>query len=212
MQIRVDNLTLTYQAHTLFEDLSLRADAGQRVCVAGPSGSGKSSLFRALLGFVHPAGGSIHIDGTELNERTAWRLRRHMAYVPQEPELGTAPVSARIMQPFELKANAHLVPDQTQVEAYWQRFALQPRLMDKPATELSGGEKQRVAVIIALLLKRPILLLDEPVSAMDKHSRQVMRELLLEQNDKTILFVSHDESLLDAADAVIDVTARRAGI
>lgn len=207
MQIAVDNLTMTHRSQTLFTNLSLRASAGQRVCIAGPSGSGKSSLFRAMMGFVRPSAGTISIGGTALNERTVWSLRKQIAYVPQEPELGAMTVSERIRQPLMLKANAHLAPQEAELKALWQRFGLDVGLMEKAGTELSGGEKQRVAVIVALLLKRPVLLLDEPVSAMDKASRRTLRQLLLEQSDKTILFISHDESLLDIADQVIDIRA-----
>lgn len=212
MQIAAENLTLTYHSQTLFKHLRLRADRGQRVCIAGPSGSGKSSLFRALLGFVRPDEGSVFIDATEVTERTVWRLRHHIAYVPQEPELGSMPVRERIEQPFKLKANKHIAPEPAELAGYWERFELSERLMDKSGTELSGGEKQRVSIIIAILLRRPILLLDEPVSAMDKRSRQTLREILTEQDDKTTLFISHDEALLDVADQVIDITSFRGGL
>jgi putative ABC transport system ATP-binding protein len=209
MQIAADKLTLKYQAHPLFENLSFNASAGQRICIAGPSGSGKSSLLRALMGFVRPASGSIFIDGIELNDKTVWKLRRLMAYVPQEPDLGDVTVKERISRPFHLKANAHLVLDSAELDRCWTLFGLGSNLLEKKATELSGGEKQRVAVIIALLLKRPVLLLDEPVSAMDKQSRLTLREVLKNQTDKTILFVSHDDSLLDIADRIVDVQSFR---
>lgn len=207
MQIAVDQLTLGFNTQVLFQNLSLRADRGKRLCIAGPSGSGKSSLFRAFLGFVRPRHGSIFIDDTKLNEKTVWHLRRQIAYVPQEPDLGTMPVRQRIQEPFKLKANAHTAPAPSQLDAYWEQFGLGAGLMEKAASELSGGEKQRVAVIIALLLRRPILLLDEPVSAMDKQSRLTLRRMLTEQTDKTVLFISHDESLLDIADQIVDVTS-----
>lgn len=209
MQVEANHLKLVYQEQVLFEDLSIRAQTGQRICIAGPSGSGKSSLLKAILGFVRPAAGGISIDGTELTERTVWKLRRHIAYVPQEPDLGDQIVSRRIREPFHLKANAHLQFDTAQLDRYLDQFNLSPMLLDKPATELSGGEKQRFAVIIALLLKRPILLLDEPVSAMDKESRRILRDLLSQQTDKTILFISHDESLLDIADQTVDIQTFR---
>lgn len=205
MQLNVENLTLEYQSYTLFKHLHLRADSGLRLCLAGPSGSGKSSLFRAMLGFMRPSEGAVFIGGTELTEKTVWKLRHHIAYVPQEPELGSMTVRERLEQPFKLRSNVHRTPKPAELAGYWERFGLSDRLLEKPATELSGGEKQRVAVIIALLLKRPVLLLDEPVSAMDKQSRQTLRQILVEQNDKTVLFISHDETLLDIAHQVIDI-------
>jgi putative ABC transport system ATP-binding protein len=205
MQIAVNQLTLRYQNHTLFENLSFSADSGQRLCISGPSGMGKSSLLKALMGFVRPAEGTVAIDGTRMTEKTCWKLRRHMAYVPQEPDLGSEPVYERLRQPFSIRANSHLAFDPAKMERLWDRFGLERKLLDRNAAELSGGEKQRAAIIIALLLQRPILLLDEPVSAMDRQSRQVLREVLSEQTDKTVVFISHDESLLDMAEKVIEL-------
>lgn len=205
MRIAVSQLTLRYQDHTLFENLSFSADSGQRVCIAGPSGTGKSSLLKALMGFVRPAEGTVAVDGTIMTERTCWKLRRQIAYVPQEPDLGSETVYDRIRQPFSLKANSHIALEPVELNQLWDRFGLGQKLLNMNASELSGGEKQRAAIIVALLLKRPILLLDEPVSAMDRQSRLALREILSEQQDKTVVFISHDTSLLDMADSVIEL-------
>ena len=107
-------------------------------------------------------------------------------------------------QPFAYKANAHLEYSEDLVRQHFDRFKLPQKLLNKSAADLSGGEKQRLAILITLLLDRPILLLDEPTSALDKENRRVLKEMLAGL-DKTILFVSHDDILLDLADMTVDL-------
>ncbi|MHC4761467.1 MAG: ABC transporter ATP-binding protein [Planctomycetota bacterium] len=198
MNINVDNLTLGYDGHTLFKDLSFEIKSGQKLCIDGPSGSGKSSLLRAMLGFVRPQSGSITIDNQPVNHKTVWSLRHCIGYVTQEPDLGSQSVLERIRQPFGYKANVDTL------EAYLDQFKLPRILLSKQTTDLSGGEKQRIAIIISLLLDRDLLLLDEPTSALDKESKQVLRDLLANLH-KTIVFISHEDVLLDIKDMTLQL-------
>lgn len=209
MDILIDNLTMHYNGHRLFENLSIHVPSGQKLCIAGPSGCGKSSLFRSILGFIRPQQGTISIDGHFINDKSIWQIRQRISYVAQEPDLGQEIVLDRIRRPFYYKANAHLIWGLQTVEDYFERFHLSPKLYTKQTIDLSGGEKQRIAIIIALLLDRPILLMDEPASALDKESRITLKKTLSELSTKTILFTSHDEMLLDIADMVLDITAGR---
>ena len=204
MNINVDNLSLVYDGHTLFEDISFEVRSGQKCRIDGPSGCGKSSLLRAMLGFVRPRQGRITIDGLSPQDKDIWRLRHKIAYVTQEPDLGREIVLDRIRQPFAYKANAHLQWRTEAVHEWFERFKLPRKLLSKQTTDLSGGEKQRIAIIIALLLDRPILLMDEPTSALDKLSKQILKTVL---NDlqKTVLFISHEDILLDIADATVQL-------
>ena len=204
MNISINNLTLGYDGHTLFKDLSFEVESGQKVCIDGPSGCGKSSLLRAMLGFVRPRAGSITIDTQPVNHKTVWSLRHCIGYVTQEPDLGSQSVLERIRQPFGYKANAHLEFNMDTLEAYLDQFKLPRILLSKQTTGLSGGEKQRIAIIIALLLDRDLLLLDEPTSALDKESKQVLRDLLANLH-KTIVFISHEDVLLDIKDMTLQL-------
>jgi len=204
MKITVSNLTLQYDGHTLFDDVSFEVASGDTCCIVGPSGCGKSSLFGAMLGFVSPGQGTIAIDDTVVNSESVWQLRRQIAYVTQEPDLGQQTTLECIRRPFGYKVNAHLQWSDDAVRSYFDRFKLPTKLLDKSAAELSGGEKQRVAIITALLLERPVLLLDEPTSALDKDSRGILKEVLTDL-DKTIVCISHDEMLLDIADVTVTI-------
>jgi len=210
MKISVNNLSIKYDGHSLFENISFEVRSGQRFCINGPSGCGKSSLLRAMLGFVRPQQGTIHIDDMPLDDKTVWQLRHNIAYVTQEPDLGQQIVLDRIRKPFDYKANVHLKWSQQTVDEWFDRFKLPPKLLSKQTTDLSGGEKQRIAIIIALLLDRPILLLDEPASALDKQIKQILRDVLVELK-KTVVFISHEDVLLDIADATLELVPAEGG-
>lgn len=205
MTIQVDNLKLRRDGGDLFDGLSFEAQAGQKVCLHGRSGSGKSTLFKALMGFVVPDGGRITIDGEQLTGKTVWSLRHKIAYVSQEPDLGGGNVLDCIRKPFHYHANAHLQWDVQKVHDYCEMLHLDRKILNRDVSDLSGGEKQRIGIIIGLLLDRPILLLDEPISAQDKHGKAAFKELLTADTSRTVLFVSHDELLLEIADVTVDL-------
>ena len=202
MNINVNNLTLGYDGHALFEDVTFEVRSGQKLCIDGPSGCGKSSIFKAMMGFVRPQRGTIAIDNQPVNNKTVWSLRHNIAYITQEPDLGSQTVLERIRQPFDYKANAHLQLQMERIYSYFEQFNLSRKLLDKQTTDLSGGEKQRISIIIALLLDRDLLLLDEPTSALDKASKQILRTIL-SGLDTTMVFVCHEDILLDMADAML---------
>lgn len=207
MNISVDNLTILYGQTPLFANITFDAETGQKVCIAGQSGSGKTSLLKALMGLVVPDRGQISINQQPLTEKSVWQLRKNIAYVPQEPDLGDGIVIDRIRGPFNYHANAHLTWNHQMILDYCQKFRLDGDLINSNITKLSGGEKQRFALIIALLLERPILLLDEPFSALDKETKTIIKEQLEQDTSHTILFVSHEDVLLEIADKMVELTA-----
>jgi putative ABC transport system ATP-binding protein len=206
LNIDINNLALQYDGHSLFKNVSFAVRSGQKICIDGPSGCGKSSLLRVMLGFVRPQQGTMTIDNQPVNRKTVWSLRHRIGYVTQEPDLGRQTVVDRIRQPFGYKANAHLKWNQETVDEWFDRFKLPRKLLQKQTTDLSGGEKQRIAIIIALLLDRPLLLMDEPTSALDKESKQILKGVLADLQ-KTIVFVSHEDALLDISDATLELHA-----
>lgn len=207
--IQTDNLTVGYDSGQIFDRLNVKIRSGQNVCLQGRSGSGKSTLLKALMGFVVPTGGRIVIDGDELTGKSVWAVRQKIAYVAQEPDLGPGRVLDRMRQPFLYHANAQRPFDETRMRDYCRRLYLDEQILSRDLGDLSGGEKQRIAVIIALLLDRPILLLDEPISAQDTESKAALTHLLKAAADKTILFVSHDQALLEIADETVDLNPRK---
>ena len=204
--IEIENITLRYNEQVLLERFSLKIFKGEKVILTGPSGSGKTTLLRSILGFVVPTEGSIRVLGQPIQPHTVWNLRTFMGYVPQEPELGSGTVRNWLERPFSFKANKPLKGNLKRIPELFRQFFLPLDLLNKDVQVLSGGEKQRVAIISALLLERLILLLDEPTSALDDLSKKKVVEFLRKNRGLTALVVSHDPSVLSLGDRVVDLS------
>lgn len=204
--IEIENLFITIGYQPIFSRLNLRVEQGRKTTLVGKSGSGKSTLLRTLLGFVIPEAGTIRIFGRELNRHSVWKLRTHMAYVAQEPEMAPGKVRQVLEAPFSFKTNRHLQEKLIQLPALLDRLHLPEEILDKDFPDLSGGEKQRIALISALLLNREILLLDEASSALDPAAKQAVIDLLKASESLTVLSVSHDREWMDFSNDVVDLT------
>ncbi len=203
--IEFNDLAVVIDGQKIFSGLNLTIPAEEKVSLIGRSGSGKSTLLRCLLGFVTPSGGTIKIFSEELTAKSIWKLRTRMAYVPQEPELAGGEVQQVLEKPFNLANNRHLKGNLSRVPALMERLLLPAKLLQEDISELSGGEKQRIAMLMALLLERAIMVLDEASSALDPDSKQAALDLLQEQPQLTVLSVSHDKEWLAISDRTVDL-------
>jgi putative ABC transport system ATP-binding protein len=203
--LAIRDLAVGYES-ILLRGVSFSLHAGERVLLSGPSGCGKSSLLRAVLGLLAPAGGEIRIGGRPIGESSVWLVRRQIGYVPQEPDLGTETLRSFFERAFSFHANRDIRPSEKELSDQMDRWLLPRGLLDKSCQDLSGGEKQRAAIILAILLKRAIVLLDEPTSALDKASREILYSWLKKGGGPSFLIVSHDPPLATMADQVIDLS------
>lgn len=184
---------------------SISVKPGGKAVLTGPSGCGKSTVLRCFLGFVVPEAGAVHINGTPLSAETVWDLRRRLAYVGQEPDLGTGTTAEVLERPFHFRANVGLRGNLERIPELFERFSLPRELLSKDVTALSGGEKQRVALVSAVLLDRDIFLLDEVTSAMDKISRKAVAEYFRTREGATMLCVAHDQDVFSFADQIVEL-------
>ncbi len=208
--IRIDRLTLAFKDRVLLKDFSLALEAGEHCTITGPSGSGKSTLLKCLLGLARPASGRIEVFGAELNQASVWSLRRKMAWVDQEPDLGDGTAGDALRRPFQFRANRSLTPASARLRDLLRRFCLDPEIVDQPVATLSGGEKQRIALVSAILLQRPVLLLDEASSALDPDSRSAVAHYCA-STPATILSVAHDPEQFHLGGRIIRLAAPAAG-
>ncbi len=205
--LEIDGLTLRRDGTTLVAGLDLSLAAGEHVLLRGPSGSGKTTLLRCLLGFAGPEAGRIRIAGEELGPGSVWRLRRGLAYVAQEPDLGEGTVADCRTRVAGLHANAGLDPDL--LPDLLDELGLPAAIRDRRLEDCSGGERQRVALAIALWLERPLVILDEPAAALDEDSREAVIAALRRRGHLAVLAVAHGHRWTEVADRVVDLADRR---
>jgi len=193
--LEVLDLSLKYNSKCLFHNLSFSLEKGEKAIITGKSGSGKTTLLRCLLGFSAADTGSISIKGKILSEHSIWQTRKNIGFVPQEPDLGDKTVLEFLKQPFSFKANKSLLWDDSLLHELMSIFHLERDNLQKNAKLLSGGEKQRIALLSSLLLKREMYFLDEVTAALDDETRMSVINYLRNQNNVTFLFASHDKEI-----------------
>ena len=192
---------LRQRRRAALRDVSLAVTRGEAVGVIGETGSGKSTLARAVLGLVRPSAGRIVVDGEEVSRHTPrqWRaLRRRgvVQYVFQDPLRSLDPdltIEESLVEPLLVRGVAR--PDAaTRARAYLARVRLEPELLDRLPGELSGGQRQRAAVARALVTEPALIILDEPVSALDAANRVQILQIVKELRDTgvALIFISHD--------------------
>ena len=203
--LRIKGATLRLSGRVLFHDLSLTVNPGEWLCVTGESGCGKTSLLRAVLGFLPLDAGSIFISGKQLSPHTVDFIRKQTAYVPQELFLPAESVEEMLRLPFSLKVNKARRLSKEKLFDLWDKLGLQPNLLQRKVTQLSGGQRQRIILSMEALLGKPLMLVDEPTSALDDESVTKVAALFrsLSQDGTALLSVSHNRYFLSACDNVL---------
>jgi len=183
-----------YGAYTAVHDLSFSITRGSFFSILGPSGCGKTTLLRMIAGFIEPDHGDIVIRGQSMrgvapNKRPATMVFQHLALFPM--------MSVGENIAYGLKRRGENAADiKRKVGAMLERVGL-PGSQNKPVSALSGGQKQRVAIARSLVLEPTLLLLDEPLGALDLKLREHMKiELKQLQHEigTTFIYITHDQS------------------
>ena len=222
--LHLTDVTVTYpQRGTTYRrevltGASLTVRSGETVGLVGESGSGKTTLLRAALGLLAPDAGAVLVGGVDRRTATPAErreMRRRVAFVPQDP-LDSFPAGARGSAILIDALRAASVPRTARpgrAVALAHEVGLDEALLSKPASELSGGQRQRLAIARALARDPEVLLLDEPVSALDVTVQARVLDLL---DDLQIargtghLFVSHDPDVIaHVSDRILRVEAGR---
>ncbi|HVE81302.1 MAG TPA: ABC transporter ATP-binding protein [Myxococcales bacterium] len=205
--LRFEEAVVSYDgARDALRGLTLEVPAGKTVALVGASGSGKSTVFATLLGFVQPRQGKVVWSGQDAAGLSRRSLRERMAWVPQEPILFTGSVRQNLAFGRREAAEAELWDALRRAHADEFVRAL-PRGLEEPVGErgalLSGGQRQRVAIARAFLRDPSLLLLDEPTSALDAASeREVQAGLAELQKGRTTLVIAHRLSTVRHADLI----------
>ncbi|RDU38022.1 ABC transporter ATP-binding protein [Neobacillus piezotolerans] len=207
-KIRLENITHSFKETGLvLNGISLHVNDGEFVSIIGPSGSGKSTIFQTIGGLLKPEGGDIFLEGRRINGETG-----NISYMPQQASLlPWRTVLNNVLLAQELAGRT----DESEVRTWLAKVGLSGYENAYPH-QLSGGMKQRVAFIRALLSPQPIMLLDEPFSALDEFTRFDMQKWLLaiwEEKRKSVLFITHNiEEALFLSDRIVLLSPRPAKV
>ena len=198
--LAAQGLGVTLAGRAVLQDVSLSLSSGHLVALVGPNGAGKTTLLRALAGLV-PADGSVHVGGDALSLLPLRERARRFAYLPQG-HLVHWPLAARDIVALGRYPHGATDPARlTQKDAEAVLRAMQAadvvELGDRRVTELSGGERSRVALARIFAVEAPVILADEPTSSLDpRHQLDVMKTLRAAADKGTlVIVVTHDLGL-----------------
>lgn len=207
--IEFHDVTLRYpqNKHTALNNITLKIAPGEKVGIIGRSGSGKSSLAKLLVSFYQPDSGMILLDGIDNRQLDVNDIRHNIGYVPQDIHLFSGTLRENLI------IGAGYVDEQTMIRAatlagvhdFCRRHPSGYNMqVGERGMNLSGGQRQAVALARALLLNPAILLMDEPTSSMDNTSEDLIKKALAPLiQHKTLLLVTHRASLLSLVDRLI---------
>jgi osmoprotectant transport system ATP-binding protein len=193
--VRLEGVTRAFAGRRVLGPLDLEAATGRTLALLGPSGCGKSTLLRILIGLVPADGGRVEVLGTPLGAATLPALRLRMGYVIQEGGLFPHLTAADNVALVARERGWDRPRITARLEALAALVHLPLDLLGRFPAELSGGQRQRVALMRALALDPELLLLDEPLGALDPMIRASLQEELGElfrTLGKTVILVTHD--------------------
>ncbi|MCK6190242.1 type I secretion system permease/ATPase [Pseudomonas sp. EYE_354] len=207
MAFREVDFTYPNQQNLALRGINLTVRPGEKIGIIGRSGSGKSSLAKLLVGLYQPDSGSLLVDGVDIRQIDVSELRHNIGYVAQDIQLLAGTLrdnlvsGARYVDDEMVLQAAELAGVHEFARLHPQGYELQ---VGERGQNLSGGQRQNVALARALLLNPPILLLDEPTSAMDNTGEERLKQRLQAViENKTVILVTHRASLLSLVDRLL---------
>ena len=187
--LRAEGITKAYDGRTIIQDVSLHLEQGELVCLLGVSGAGKTTLFHSLSGLERPERGQVFLSGEEITGRPgriSYMLQRDLL-LPHKKILDN------VALPLVIQGEKPRLARE-KARGYFRQFGLEGT-QDKYPAQLSGGMRQRAALLRTFLGSRGVVLLDEPFSALDALTKREIHQWYMEMMDQlklTTLFITHD--------------------
>lgn len=209
--IAIENLTFSYSGkNEVLQNFSMEVADGEKIMIMGESGCGKSTLLKLLLNFYQTTSGKIMLYGHDINEYTFSQLRQLITYIPQDSYLFEGSVRENIA--FGYAGEGQAGDDEiirAAQSAYAEEFIkMLPQgydtHLDAGGSNLSGGQRQRIAIARAFLKDSPIILMDEPSSALDVQSEKMINQAIKKlMKQKVVLMVTHRTTSFEEFDRVV---------
>ena len=189
--LEFQNVSFINDDKAILKNVTVAIDAGDYISVVGPSGSGKSTFLKMCCHLISPTEGTIIYKNKSIMEHNPMELRKNISYCFQTPYLFGETVMDNISFPYSIRG---IKADLERAEELFLLFNLDKDYLKKDVRNLSGGEKQRIALIRTLLFQPEILLLDEVTSALDFDNTIIVENVMksLNQNGTTILWITHN--------------------
>ncbi len=189
--LEFQNVCFENEGKSVLNKVTLNINTGEFISVVGPSGSGKSTFFKLCCNLISPTSGSIIFKGKNFMDYDPVELRKSIVYCFQTPLLFGSTVKQNIYYPYSIRG---LKPDERRVNELFSTFHMSQDFLDNEVKNLSGGEKQRIALIRSLLFNPEILLLDEVTSALDKDNTELVEGIInsLNKQGVTVLWITHN--------------------
>ncbi len=218
--LEVRDLTVTFsrwgQTVAALNSVNLRVPRGQWLILVGPNGSGKSTLLKSISGRTRPSSGEILVEGRSLNSMSTAEAASKVFHVHQDPLLGTAPILTVFENLAVADREAQLNRESRRLLTKKYDELLKPlglaERLRQPALTLSGGERQLLALLIARLRPSSLVLLDEPLAALDPVKVEMCLKEIdeLHRQGRTIIQVTHDqESAVSLGDRTVALQGGR---
>jgi len=193
--IEIKKISKSFGKVNALQNVNILVNKGKIFSITGPNGSGKSTLIKSLLGQVIPDKGTITIDNDSIKNK--WEYKNDISYMPQIIDF---PANLRVNELIEMIKTVRLdykYQNTTEVELI-KIFELEP-FLDKKLSDLSGGTKQKVNIVLTFMFNVPTIVLDEPTSGLDPVSMIKLKELIKERNKAGVTFIitSHIMSFIE---------------
>ncbi|MGL5753709.1 MAG: ABC transporter ATP-binding protein [Paraclostridium sp.] len=189
--LNLQNISYESDCENILNELNLTVKKGDCISIVGPSGSGKSTLLKLCADLISPTEGEILYNNKRYADYNPIELRKKISYCIQIPYLFGRTVYDNLAYPFKLRQEN---VDKDILVKFLKKLNLSEDYLNKKVDSLSGGEKQRIALIRNLIFKPDILLLDEVTSGLDDDNSKVVEVLiqLLNKTGVTVLWITHD--------------------